>query len=474
MARLRAWRAALVWGCAPTIAAALFATPLAAQKPEDAQRRLDTSRQQLDERRREAQNLTADVTQLQAERERINQGLVDTARLIQRSEAQMTGMEARMGELETQEKQLRGSLIERHDSISRLLAAMQRMGRNPPPVLVTKREDALQMVRSAMMLAAAFPELRSQALSLTERLTTLGRVMDDIRSEGDKLRAETARLAESRTRLSQLMESKRQSLSERQGELERVRREAAEIAKNVTDLNELIAKLDKTVTAHVGPDLTAAAATTPPGDTSASAEGAASPAPTPPPASGPPPAKGKLATPNTPGAAASPPSVIEIAPKGSRPASFGRMHPAVPFAQTRGHLPLPAQGRRILAFGEKTQYGGQSKGMVLETRHSAQITSPSDGWVVFAGEFRTFGQLLIINAGDGYHILLAGLSQIDVQLGQFVLAGEPVGVMSGAPRSAKAKPAENAPVLYIEFRKDGRPIDPAPWWVPDGQHKVQG
>ena len=94
-------------------------------------------------------------------------------------------------------------------------------------------------------------------------------------------------------------------------------------------------------------------------------------------------------------------------------------------------------------------------------------------WIVYAGEFRSYGQLLIINAGGGYHILLAGLSQIDAQLGQFVLAGEPVGVMSAGANSTQAKPQESAPILYIEFRKDQRPIDPDAWWS-DASRKMQG
>ena len=130
---------------------------------------------------------------------------------------------------------------------------------------------------------------------------------------------------------------------------------------------------------------------------------------------------------------------------------------------------MPAQGAQVLGFGEKTQFGGQSKGIVIETRQGAQVTSPCDGWIVYAGEFRSYGQLLIINAGGGYHVLLAGLSQIDVQPGQFVLAAEPVGTMSGC--SAQAAPPshgrqrQSPPVLYVEFRKDGQPIDPDPWWV---------
>jgi septal ring factor EnvC (AmiA/AmiB activator) len=166
---------------------------------------------------------------------------------------------------------------------------------------------------------------------------------------------------------------------------------------------------------------------------------------------------------------------VVLAPNSERVAMLtpGRIKPAMPFVEAKGLLPLPVQGRRVLTFGEKTQYGSQSKGIVLETRQGAQVVSPTDGWIVYAGEFRSYGQLLIINAGGGYHILLAGLSQIDVQLGQFVLAGEPVGVMSAVAKSAQAKAQDNAPVLYVEFRKEQRPIDPDPWWA-DGSRKVQG
>jgi septal ring factor EnvC (AmiA/AmiB activator) len=142
----------------------------------------------------------------------------------------------------------------------------------------------------------------------------------------------------------------------------------------------------------------------------------------------------------------------------------------MPFHLAKAQLPLPALGRRVLSFGDTTSNGRKSQGIVIETRHNAQVTSPCDGWIVYAGEFRSYGQLLIINAGGGYHVLLAGLSHIDAQLGQFVLAGEPVGNMGAAP---KGKSQDNAPVLYVEFRKEGRPTDPDPWWH-EGQQKVQG
>lgn len=442
-----------------------------AQSKDDAQRKLEKSRQELDERQRRERGISNDLGQLKAERERLNASLVETARLIQKGEAQMTQIESRLGDLEAQEAMLRGSLAQRHDSIAHLLAAMQRMGRNPPPVMITRREDALSMVRSAMMLAAAFPELRGQAEALVTRLNDLVRVMTDIRTEGDKLKAETARLNDSRTRLAQLMESKRQTLAERQVELDRVRREAIEISRNVTDLNELITRLDKAVAEHTGQ-----------GTQIADAAGEANPSARLEVAALPEASLGVASAPilADPGALAKAgngaPAAVELAPSGAKVASLspGRIKPAVPFGRAKGLVLMPAQGRRVLSFGDKTQYGGQSKGLVLETRHGAQVTSPCDGWIVFAGEFRTFGQLLIINAGDGYHILLAGLSQIDVQLGQFVLTGEPVGQMAAAPKAQKSNTQGNAPVLYIEFRKDSKPIDPEPWWAAAGSQKVQG
>ncbi|HEY7083359.1 MAG TPA: peptidoglycan DD-metalloendopeptidase family protein [Hyphomicrobiaceae bacterium] len=423
--------------------------------PEEARKRLDSERGKLEAKERRSKALQADVDKINAERERINARLVETAKLVQQSEGQLNLIESRLGELDVQEAHLRETLEARRGSISALLAAMLRMGRNPPPVMVASRKDVLSSFRSGTLLTPVLNELGGEAKALTEQLADLARVTRSIRTEGERLRTETTRLNDARMRLAGLQESKRQSLAERQEELSQVRKAAGEISKSVTDLSELISKLDKEVAEKTGLGSY---------DQEVAAAG---PQPVPQPADG------KAAG---PAAAAEPrnPSVV-LAPGSDRVAMLtpGRIKPAIPFPEAKGLLPLPAQGRRVLTFGEKTQYGSQSRGLVLETRHGGQVVSPSDGWIVYAGEFRSYGQLLIINAGGGYHILLAGLSQIDVQLGQFVLAGEPVGVMSAAAKSPQAKAQDNAPILYIEFRKDKQPIDPDPWWS-DASRKVQG
>ena len=240
------------WLLAVLVVAMPQAAAAQAIAPDEARKRLEADRGRLEANKRRCKELQSDLDKIAAERERINARLVETAKLIQQSEGQLSLIESRLGELEAQERHLRGSLEARHGSISALLAAMQRMGRNPPPVMVTRREDALTMVRSAMLLASAFPELRSQAVALSEQLNDLMRVKTSIRTEGEKLRAETSRLNDARVRLAGVQEEKRQSLSERQAELAQVRQAAADISKSVADLGDLISKLDKEVAERTG------------------------------------------------------------------------------------------------------------------------------------------------------------------------------------------------------------------------------
>ena len=152
-----------------------------------------------------------------------------------------------------------------------------------------------------------------------------------------------------------------------------------------------------------------------------------------------------------------------------------RLAPAVPFVEAKGRLPYPVAGVRVREFDETDGVGSKQKGVSFSTRANAQVTAPSDGWVVYAGPFRSYGQLLILNAGSGYHILLAGMTKISVDVGQFVVAGEPVAEMGAGTGPATVLNAGfSQPVLYVEFRKDGTSIDPGPWWARQSAEKVRG
>jgi septal ring factor EnvC (AmiA/AmiB activator) len=177
-------------------------------------------------------------------------------------------------------------------------------------------------------------------------------------------------------------------------------------------------------------------------------------------------------------------------PSGKRPATsrvkprlpgspfndVARLAPAVTFADAKGLLPLPVNGSLIKGFGSPDGFGSTEKGLSFSTRAQAVVTAPCDGWIAYSGPYRTYGQLLIINAGSGYYVVLAGMERINVDVGQFVLTGEPVATMGDGTAKTAAAIAIGAaqPVLYVEFRKDGTPIDPGPWWARPEMKKVRG
>jgi len=126
-----------------------------------------------------------------------------------------------------------------------------------------------------------------------------------------------------------------------------------------------------------------------------------------------------------------------------------------PISKSKGTLPYPAIGRLVGRYGQAMESGLTRKGITIETGAGAQVVVPLDGTVVFAGPFKGYGRLLIIEHGEGYHSLLAGLARIDNVIGQQVLSGEPAGIMGDLKNGP--------PVLYVELRRNGQPINPLPW-----------
>ena len=256
--------------------------------------------------------------------------------------------------------------------LAQVLAALQRMGQRPPPAILIRPEDALAAIRSAILLGAVVPDLRAVADKVASELQQLVSLRTEQEQERDRLRADATALIEGRTRIALLLDEKQRQRASSADALAREQARAAALAEQATNLKDLISRMESQ-------NATAAAA-------SAEADKAAA---------------------------------IARTETGGRPAkslgSAERLAPAVPFADAKGLLPMPANGRVIRAFGEADGLGGTSQGLSLATRASAQVSSPSDGWVVYAGPFRSYGQLLIINAGDGYHVLLAGMERIDVR-----------------------------------------------------------
>ena len=153
-------------------------------------------------------------------------------------------------------------------------------------------------------------------------------------------------------------------------------------------------------------------------------------------------------------------------PKAAPPSENRSPRPsAPPIDQARGRLLFPAEGRVVGRYGDRSPSGLTAKGITVEVRPGAQVVAPYDGRIAFAGPFRGYGRLLIIEHGDAYHTLVAGLARIDSVIGQWVVAGEPIGGMG--------HPERGNPSLYVELRRNGQPINPLPW-LAARKDKVRG
>lgn len=367
--------------------------------------------------------LKAEIDAIGEDRKKLTQALLGAAANARTVEDRIATSEARLATLSASEETIRRSLASRRAVIAEVLAALQRLGRHPPPALLVNPEDALQAVRAAILLGAVLPDMKIEVDTLVADLAELVRVRSEIDAEREGLGRDLAALSQERTRMTVLVQERQRKQTEAEKALDAEKARAAQLARQAESLKDLIAKLEQ--------EIAFAARAAAAAQVKADLKGA----------------------PNDP----------------------GRLSPAIAFASAKGALPLPINGIKIREFGTPDGLGGTEKGLSIASRANAQVTAPCDGWVVYAGPFRSYGQLLILNAGGGYHVLLAGMERISVDLGQFVLTGEPVAVMGGGPQSATAiATGSKQPVLYIEFRKDGTPVDPSPWWAITNSEKVRG
>lgn len=376
--------------------------------------------------------IAREIRALDRDRETLNAKIISTSDTIKSLETELTDTERRLMSLGENEDAVRLSLVARRDVLAEVLAALQRIGKRPPPALAVRPSDALSAVRSAILLNAVMPELKVETEALAADLAELQRLKSVIAEEKNRLGGDAMRLAEEKSRLELLLSAKRQEHLKSVKVLEEEKRRAALLADQAGSLEELIANLEVEIE---------------------SARDAAE--------------KSRQAA-------------LDAKRNASRNfdpfADPGRLAPQIAFEEAKGRLPQPVAGTLLKDFGQEDEFGGLTEGQSIATRPGSNVTSPADGWVVYSGPFRSFGQLLILNTGDGYHVLLAGLNRIDAELGQFVLTGEPVGVM-GATQWASASTfglGSTQPILYVEFRKDGRAVDPTPWWARTEEEKARG
>jgi septal ring factor EnvC (AmiA/AmiB activator) len=406
---------------APPSAASAPAAPTDdASAPQDRLRGVEDTIRASDDQRRK---IETDIESLRADKARLSAALIDTTAQVQDGEKQIAAANERLDGLNANADALTRSLDNRRSVIADVLAVLQRMGRNPPPAILVRPQDMAEAIRAATLLGSTVEALKSETDALRADLAQLADLKASIAKQRDDLAQRQTALAVEKTRLAALIDARQQSLSEAEQALAAQRQRAAQLAGQAANLKDLIAKMESA--------------------------GAADRA-----------------------------NAADIAAKAAalRNADPARLKPAVAFADAKGSLVLPVAGSVLRSFGDPDGFGGVEKGLSVGAPPGSTVASPVDGSIVFAGPYRSYGQLLIINAGQGYYFVLAGMDRINVSVGQFVLAGEAVATMGdGAARTAAAAAiGATQPVLYIELRKDETAVDSGPWWTKADIEKARG
>jgi septal ring factor EnvC (AmiA/AmiB activator) len=372
-----------------------------------------------------AETLKREIADMQGDRNKQNAALIAAAERVKRAETDIAGLEEKMGELIVQELEVRGRLDGADASISNVLAALERISRNPPPALIVNPSDALGSARSAILMSTILPELQTKAAAVQSDLTQLGQIKADAMAQQEQLEANLQILEEEQLRITSLIAARKENESRANEALAAEEAAAQALADQATSIKQLIDELQKRA---------AAVATASQATATANSGG------------------------DTP--------ILDQDTVRMALANTSRIEPAVPFAQAKGFLTMPSAGVTVVDYGAGDGFGGISRGLSVVTRADAQVVAPADGWVLFQGDYLNYGQIVILNAGQDYTILLAGLARVDVQIGQFVMMGEPVGTMGSQTigRTVATSAGVSRPTLYIEMRKNNEPVDPTGWW----------
>ncbi|MBC6439057.1 MAG: peptidoglycan DD-metalloendopeptidase family protein [Rhodospirillales bacterium] len=387
------------------LAITLAATVLAqAQNAEEVTERLDELGADIEDTEQQRTVLSAEATAIADELDLLRIRLLATDQEIRTLETERVAIELELQDLKVLLAHSEVEFAARWAEFGLVLAALQRIARQPADMLLAMPTSPTDTHRMAMLLASVSPVLQTRVDEIRQTVESVAALRDETAVKEAALAATLERIREEQATAAATVDRKAELLiALRRDEAELAQRQE-KMAAEAESLKDLLVSLrieEEQRSAEATEAMTAA---------------------------------------------------LEALSRSS-------------FSDQRGRLPLPVAGTIVAAFGDTLPDGRTSEGFAISSEPGSRIVTPFDGEVVYTGAFGDYGHLLIIDNGEGYHTVLAGFSRIDVVLGQWLLAGEPIGAMA----SDGAEP----PVLYVELRHNGDPINPQPWMVA-GYSEVSG
>jgi len=359
----------------------------------------------------------------------IRRELVAIGKTTQDQEAVVVRAEARLLALETHHANRHSALAALHQNLSHLTITLQRLARRPPAAILTRPGTPIDMAHAMMLVRTLVSRVKIKSDTILDQLAEIENLRLAIARQRERFRRANVALDDQRARLEALILEKNKLWQ--QGSTARPET-TKELVRSVDTLGDLLVALrnlrrarqtvsDRLVVLNrSGPVIAETKPIEPIGEPSSQ-------------------------------------GTVSASVAGSQ-GNHGEVPTFSSIKMRKGNLTFPTSGRLVTRFGEPDDLGVSAKGIALATRPGAGVVATYDGNVIYAGLFRGYGGIIIIEHGEGFHTLLAGLERIDVRTGHNVLAGEPVGAMGDA-----AIKNTDLRRLYVELRKNGKPLNPLAW-----------
>ena len=392
---------------------------LFAATPEETEANLTSLRETLAKSNAKVSEITAALAEALKAQAELSTKLVGVGQNIQDQKAAIAGADVKIASLQSRSLQMQSDLSARQNELSALLSGLMHLQANPPPAIVVAPSDALSAVRGAMVFNEVVPEVEARRQDLKAKLDELQALREATTNEKQKQQDSVASLAKSEQELKVLQDDKHKFAEAAGRDLAAEKLNAETLAAKAGNMEQLLAALRKAKEDD---------------EKRKSVEAKAA---------------------------------AVAAAKAEADRLEALRGPLKPLASLKGQLIYPVAGDVIKNYGDQTSLGTKLEGLALATPPQAIVNAPVDGKVEFAGSFRSYGQLLILDAGGGYLVLLAGMNKISADIGQSVRIGEPLGVMGEGPSTIALLgdiAASKSPIFYVEFRKDNAPVDSTPWW----------
>ena len=383
--------------CLPILALFLLtATVYAQDTPVPA--RHPAAKLEQDKKETEAKKaaLEKQAKEISNELEGTQKSLVGIAVDIKENEERLTKLDKRILENRKEQNEIEARLKKDKHSIGNLVLALERLDRTPPEAILARPGAPLETAQSAMLLQSILPNIYGRAESLKKDLARLDTLLKDLQKDQEDIKATAASLAEKQQEISGLLKKRKGLYRQTRSDIDAQEASLREISAQAKNLQELVSRIEER---EKQVEVARVAALDEP---------------------------------------------AQASPK-SRPTPIPRS----------GSAQLPIAGMIRIGYKQTDDIGAESRGLTIEGRSGALVVSPMGGVVRYAGFFKNYGEIIIVEHQKDYHSLIAGLARIDTVVGQSVAAGEPVGTLSISSSGG------GNPTLYYELRLNGVPVNPA-------------